>query len=85
MDQNDLRHRYYLPFVLTELICIVGCVCNWSSLTTCNHNHNGDFTQNFLGPVVLNIVSLKSSLKPQLVKLMPTTYANTLLFFVDKM
>ena len=38
-----------------------------------------------LGPVVQNFVSLTSSLSPQLFKLMLTTYANTLLFSVDKM
>ena len=40
---------------------------------------------NFLGPVVQSIVSLTASLRRQFVKYMPTTYANTLLFFVGKM
>ena len=38
-----------------------------------------------LGPVVQNFVSLTSLLIHQLAMLMPTTEANTLLFFVDKM
>ena len=37
------------------------------------------------GPVVQSIVSLTSSLRRQLVKYMPTTLSNTLLFFVGKM
>ena len=37
-----------------------------------------------LGPVVQSIVSLTSSLRRQLVKYMPTTLSNTLLFFVRK-
>ena len=37
------------------------------------------------GPVVQSIVSLTTSLRPQLVKYMPTKLSNTLLFFVGKM
>ena len=37
------------------------------------------------GPVVQSIVSLTTSLRRQLVKCMPTTLSNTLLFFVEKM
>ena len=38
-----------------------------------------------LGPVVQSIVSLRMSLRHQLVKYMLTSYANTSLFFVGKM
>ena len=38
-----------------------------------------------LGPVVQSIVSLRKSLRCQLVKYMPTTLSNPLLFFVEKM
>ena len=40
---------------------------------------------NYLGPVVQNIVSLTTLIRRQHVKYMPTTFANTLLFFVGKM
>ena len=40
---------------------------------------------NILGPVVQSIVSPTTSLRHQLVKYMPTTLSNTLLFFVGKM
>ena len=37
------------------------------------------------GPIVESIVSLTTSLRRQFVKYMPTTFSNTLLFFVGKM
>ena len=37
------------------------------------------------GPVVQSIVSLRTSLRLQLVKYMPTELSNTLLFYVGKM
>ena len=40
---------------------------------------------NHLGPVVQSIVSLTTSLRGHLVKYIPTTLSNTLLFFVGKM
>ena len=39
----------------------------------------------YLGPVVQSIVSLTTSLRCHLVKYIPTTLSNTLLFFVGKM
>ena len=39
----------------------------------------------YLGPVVQSIVSLTTSLRGHLVKFIPTTLSNTLLFFVGKM
>ena len=38
-----------------------------------------------VGPVVQSILSLTTSLRRHLVKYMPTTLSNTLLFFVGKM
>ena len=40
---------------------------------------------NTLGPVVQSIVSLTTSLRGHLVKYIPITLSNTLLFFVGKM
>ena len=42
-------------------------------------------TQNNLGPVVQSIINLTMLLRHQLVKYMPTTLSNLLLFFVEKM
>ena len=44
-----------------------------------------NYHQIHLGPVVESIFSLTTSLRHQPVKYMPTTYANTQLFFVGKM
>ena len=41
--------------------------------------------RNILGPVVQSIVSLTMSLRGHLLKYIPTTLSNTLLFFVGKM
>ena len=40
---------------------------------------------NTLGPVIQSIVSLTTSLRGHLVKYIPITLSNTLLFFVGKM
>ena len=77
----EVEGLYYLHSEKTK----VQISCAVTAYAKSRFSHGMAHVITHLGPVVQSIISLTVLLRCQLVKYMPTTLLNTLLFFVEKM